>query len=129
MNSSSQRPFLRVFYDAACPRCRRDRAWYEQRVDEGENILWVDINGREQELKALGIDPKRALLELHVEEQQGQVRHGISAYQLLFSRLPRYRWLAWVIGLPLIKPLLSYLYRWWVRRRLQRQGRLPTDPL
>ncbi|GAB3025300.1 thiol-disulfide oxidoreductase DCC family protein [Bowmanella dokdonensis] len=125
MNSQSKRSSLRVFYDADCPRCRKDRVWYEKRVEYGEDIQWVDINTHKDDLEALGIDPKRALLELHVQDEQGRIWRELDAYRLLFGRLPRYRWLGWVIGLPLVKPLLSWLYRLWVRRRLKRQGRLP----
>ena len=115
---------IRVFYDGACPGCVRDRAWYEKHAGQGEQVEWLNINGRDDELRALGIEPRAALLELHVQDEHGQVLRALPAYQLLLSRLPRYRWLAWLIGLPLIRSLLSWLYRHWVRRRLAREGRL-----
>lgn len=104
MEKQSDNAAIRVFYDAACPGCERDRAWYEKHVDEGEQIQWLDINTHEQELDARGIDPKRAMLELHVEDEHGKVWQELPAYQILFSRLPGYRWLAWLIGLPVINP-------------------------
>lgn len=124
MDNHSQQSPIRVFYDAACPGCVKDRAWYEKRVGQGEQIQWLDINSREQELKSLDIDPVQALLELHVQDEQGRILRELPAYQLLLSRLPGYRWLAWLIGLPLIRPTLSWLYRKWVRRRLKKEGRL-----
>ncbi|ALS99367.1 thiol-disulfide oxidoreductase DCC family protein [Lacimicrobium alkaliphilum] len=124
MNTQSDNHSIRVFYDAACPGCVKDRAWYEKRVGQGEQVQWRDINSCEQELKALGIDPHRAMLELHVQDENGRIWRELPAYQILLSRLPGYRWLAWLIGLPLIKPILSWLYRKWVRRRLKKEGRL-----
>jgi predicted DCC family thiol-disulfide oxidoreductase YuxK len=124
MDNHSQKSPIRVFYDAACPGCVKDRAWYEKRVGQGEQVEWLDINSCEQQLKALGIDPRRAMLELHVQDESGQIWRELPAYQILLSRLPRYRLLARIIGLPLIKPMLSWLYRKWVRRRLKREGRL-----
>lgn len=40
-------------------------------------------------------------------------------------RVPRLKPVAWLIGLPGLKPLLRWLYDDWVRRRLAREGRLP----
>ncbi|WP_088330118.1 DUF393 domain-containing protein [Lacimicrobium sp. SS2-24] len=125
MDTKQTNETVRVFYDAACPGCVKDRAWYEKRVGQGEQLEWVDINTHEQSLKACGIDPQRALLELHVQDEQGNILSEIPAYQLLLRRLPGYRWLAWIIGLPIIRPILSWLYRVWVRRRLKLEGRLP----
>ena len=48
----------------------------------------------------------------------------LDAYILLMSKVPILRPLAWLIGLPLIRPILSKTYHWNVNRRLQRSGRL-----
>jgi predicted DCC family thiol-disulfide oxidoreductase YuxK len=117
---------LRVFYDADCPGCRRDRARYERWAGEAAaSVEWVDVNDNEASLRERGIEPEDALLSLHVEDSQGRVREGIDAYILLMRRVPRLKPLAWLVGLPLIKPMLTWLYRHWVRRRLAREGRLP----
>lgn len=117
---------IRVFYDGACPRCRRDRARYEELAgDRAQDVEWVDITGREAELRALGIDPHTAMLELHVQDKDGQIQRELDAYYLLMSRVPQLRPLAWLFSLPGIRALASSLYRWSVRRRLKRSGRLP----
>ena len=47
---------LRVFYDGACPSCVRDRKFYERLAGRtGDAVEWVDITGRDEELKQLGI--------------------------------------------------------------------------
>jgi len=43
---------------------------------------------------------------------------------LLMSKVPVLKPLAWLIGLPLIRPLLAKIYHWLVNRRLRRSGRL-----
>lgn len=122
---TAERNKVTVYYDGACPICVRDRADYERMAGEGgRDVEWFDINGRDDELRALGIDPRKALTELHVRDQDGQIRSEIDAYVILMSRVPRLRPLAWLIGLPLLKSLFGSLYRWMVRRRLRRQGRL-----
>jgi predicted DCC family thiol-disulfide oxidoreductase YuxK len=116
---------LTVYYDGACPRCVRDREWYE-RVSgaSARGVSWVDITGRDEVLKAKGIDPGHALRVLHVEDSTGHVYRELDAYILLMERVPTLRPAAWLIGLPGLRPVLSRWYRWWVLRRLRRQGRL-----
>ncbi|MDT0500364.1 MULTISPECIES: DUF393 domain-containing protein [unclassified Halomonas] len=122
----SELPLLKVYYDAICPRCRKDRARYEQWAGEaGDRVVWCDVTEHQQMLRDKGVDPQAALLSLHVEEEGGDIVEGIDAYMLLMRRVPRLRPLAWLIGLPGLKPLLRRLYDAWVRRRLAKQGRLP----
>lgn len=115
---------ITVYYDGACPRCVRDRAQYERLAGEaGQDTCWVDITGRDTELRALGIDPGAALRELHVRDREGRVRRELDAYILLMARVPRLRPLAWLIGLPGLRTLLSRWYRASVMRRLRAEGR------
>ena len=117
---------LRVYYDAVCSGCRRDRSRYERWAGEaGEEVAWWDVTEHQQLLRDKGVEPQAALLSLHVEEEDGRIVEGIDAYILLMRRVPRLRPLAWLIGLPGLKPLLRRLYDGWVRRRLAREGRLP----
>lgn len=122
---STEHNKITVFYDGACPRCRRDRAEYERLdPDSGNSIEWLDITGEEEALKALGIDPRRAMLELHIQNTDGCILSELPAYQVLMARIPRYRWLGRFIGLPVIRPIASSIYHWLVERRLKRAGRL-----
>ncbi len=118
---------LEVFYDGACPRCRRDRDRYCGWAGaDAARVRWVDISGRDDELRAAGIDPGAALTELHVRDAGGCVHRELDAYILLLARLPRLRWLARLIGWPVVRPWLSWLYRVSVLRRLRASGRLPA---
>lgn len=110
---------LVVFYDGSCPACIKDRRWYEKLAGKtGESVEWLDITGRDDELRSEGIDPYRALRELHVKDTQGRIHREMDAYILLMSRVPVLKPLAWLIGLPLIRPGLARLYHAWVSRRL-----------
>ena len=116
---------LTVYYDGACPRCVRDRARYERLAGEhAADTCWVDISGRDDELRRRGIDPHAALRELHVADADGRIHRELDAYIVLMARTPRLRPLAWLIGLPVIRPLLSWLYRTAVLHRLRTSGRL-----
>lgn len=116
---------ITVYYDGACPRCIRDRKTYERLARrEGQQVEWFDITGREQELIEQGIDPRKALTELHIRTADGRILSELDAYRVLMARIPRYRLLGFIIGLPLIRPVASRLYHWWVARRLGQEGRL-----
>lgn len=117
---------LRVFYDGACPSCVKDRRMYERLAGKtGETVEWVDITGRDNELRQLGIEPASALQELHVEDASGTVHRELDAYILLMSRVWLLKPLAWLIGLPMIRPALAKRYHRMVSKRLEQSGRMP----
>ncbi|NOR68699.1 MAG: DUF393 domain-containing protein [Methylomarinum sp.] len=114
-----------VYYDGACPKCIKDRQTYEKLAGKsGENVCWIDITGQEQKLREIGIDPLKALTELHVKDEHEQIFSELNAYILLMSKVPLLRPLAWLIGLPLLRSVLAKIYHWQVNRRLRRSGRL-----
>jgi predicted DCC family thiol-disulfide oxidoreductase YuxK len=78
--SSTER--LTVFYDGACPICVRDRRTYEKLAGERDNVCWVDITAAEAQLREAGIDPRKALTELHVQDGEGNIFSEIDAYRL-----------------------------------------------
>jgi predicted DCC family thiol-disulfide oxidoreductase YuxK len=114
-----------VYYDGACPSCVRDRRRYEALAGRGrETVCWFDITGREEQLRQLGLDPRKALMELHVRDEQGRIRSELDAYILLMGRVPLLKPLAWLVSLPAIRPWLAHLYHDRVTRRLRKSGRL-----
>ncbi len=122
---NESRDQLTVYYDGACPRCVRDRARYQRLSGKtGETVDWIDITGKDEELCGIGIDPRAALRELHVQDARGVIHRELDAYILLLSRVPVLRPLAWLIGLPGLRQALSWLYRTLVLRRLRAGNRL-----
>lgn len=116
---------LVVFYDGSCESCIKDRANYERWAGKGgDDIYWFDITGQDAAIAKLGLSPELVMRELHVQTASGEIWSEIDAYILLMRRVPRLKILAWFIGLPVVRPCLSWLYRTWVKRRLQRQGRI-----
>ena len=121
----SAKDSITVFYDGSCPGCERDRRYYESlRAADDQSVIWFDITGQERQLREWGIDPHKALLELHVRDAQGKLYSELAAYRLLMGRVPRLKWLGWLLGLPIVRTLTSYMYHRWVQWRLRREGRL-----
>jgi len=117
-----------VFFDGACPSCITDRDNYLRLAGKaGKNVNWVDITHKDEELLALGINPKKALKELHIkvesDKQKPQILSELDAYIVLMQRTTLLKPLAWFIALPFIRPILSKLYHWMVTRRLKSSGR------
>ena len=114
-----------VYYDGACPKCIKDRRTYEKIAGKaGDNICWIDITEQEEKLCDLGIDPVKAMTELHVKDENDRVLSEMDAYILLMTKVPTLKPIAWLIGLPLIRPMLASIYHFWVNRRLNKSGRL-----
>ena len=122
---SEEKKKITVYYDGACSSCIKDRENYEKLAGKGgEDVCWFDITGQNAHLRDIGIDPHKALSELHVRDERQQIVSEIDAYILLMSRVSLLKPLAWLIGLPVIRPLLLSLYHWIVNRRLKKSGRL-----
>jgi predicted DCC family thiol-disulfide oxidoreductase YuxK len=114
-----------VYYDGACPVCVRDRRNYEKISGKcADHVCWFDITGQESQLRKIGIDPQKALTELHVSDENGRVVSELDAYILLMSKVPLLKPVAWLIGLPLIRPVLAKIYHQQVNRRLKARGLL-----
>ena len=114
-----------VYYDGSCPACVKDRNNYEKLAGKKAfDVQWFDITGKENELLLQGINPHKALTELHVRDSQNQVHIELDAYILLMNKVPVLKPLAWFISLPVVRPIVSNIYRKMVIRRLKKEGRL-----
>ena len=122
---SEEKKIITVYYDGACPSCIKDRQDYEKLAGEsGKEVCWFDITGQDDHLRGIGIDPRKAISELHVRDEHQHIVSELDAYIVLMTRVPILKPLAWLIGLPIIRPILSSLYHRMVQRRLNKTGRL-----
>jgi len=112
-----------VFYDAACSSCQRDKERYD-RLAGKDTIEWCDITGNDERLKSQGIDPKSAMIKLHVQKPDGTITNDIEAYILLFSEIRWLKPIAWFLNISWVKETLRAIYRKWVLSRLKKDGRL-----
>ncbi len=125
---------LLVWYDGACPLCRREIALM-RRLDRGGAIDFVDVSGADgpggaEFGRSRGGDgacpPDRAALlaRFHARED-GRVVSGAAAFAAMWRAVPALRPLGLAARNPAVLALLERLYRVFlrVRPRLQRLAR------
>lgn len=113
MNPPANADTLTVLYDGACPLCRREIAHVKSLADRKGNsgLCFVDIS-RETEGDTRSDAERAALLaRFHVQRADGSRLDGAAAFVAMWRRLPGWRWLAKLAGLPGVLPLLELAYR------------------
>lgn len=80
---------LTVFYDGACPLCRREIAFYQKRRGAQE-IEWRDVSNDERRFVAPGLSACDARARFHVRDARGVLHSGGDAFASLWRALPAF---------------------------------------
>ena len=86
---------LTVYYDGACPLCRREIALY-QSAEGADRLAFVDVACAPAEGPATDLDRDSALKRFHVRDSEGRLVSGAAAFGAMWLALPRWRWLGWL---------------------------------
>jgi predicted DCC family thiol-disulfide oxidoreductase YuxK len=109
-----------VFYDGACPLCRREIRHYRA-IDRAGAVEWLDLHGSGERLRAAGLTHHEAMARLHVIDPEAGLVSGVAAFVAIWRQLPGYRHLASLVSFSgLVRPLdwaYSRFARWRLRRR------------
>ena len=122
-------PEISVLYNAQCPVCAVEIGHYARCFGEaGLQIRFDDLNTDARD--HWGLDFDTAARSLYVQHH-GVLVSGLPAFLLLWSRMPRYRLLGQIVGLPGIRQIAiaAYdhvfapaLYRWHLRRLISKSA-------
>ncbi len=82
-----------VYFDGACPLCRREIDHY-QRQAGAEQVAWVDVSRCDAAALGDGLNRADALARLHVRSADGRLVSGAPAFAAIWAQLPAYAWLA-----------------------------------
>ena len=96
---------LDVIYNDTCPICSREVALYKTKT--GEDVVYHGLS--DGDMARFGLTDVTAAREFHVL-QEGELISGVPAFALLWDRMPRMRWLARFVRLPVIQPLAALIY-------------------
>lgn len=113
---------LTVYYDGACPLCRREVAWY-RRLDRAGRLAWQDVSRDAGDLARDGVCQADALARIHARRPDGTLVTGAAAFVAMWERLPGFRWLAPVARQRPMLAILERAYVWFAKRRGRLTGR------
>ncbi|MCF3972604.1 thiol-disulfide oxidoreductase DCC family protein [Paracoccus salsus] len=121
-------PKTSVLYNASCPVCNFEIQHYARHAAEADLPIRFDDLNSDARAK-WGLDADTAARRLYVLHD-GTLTSGIPAFLVLWTQMPRYRWLARVVGLPGIRQFASVAYDFalapaiyrWHRRRIRKQA-------
>ena len=100
---------LKVYYDGKCGLCRREIEYYK-RVAPADLFVWLDIASDPAGLADLDIPQADALRRLHACDSSGTIYVGVAAFIAIWQRLNYWRYLAMIVDLPILKPLVAFAY-------------------
>lgn len=106
---------LVVFYDGACPVCRREIGVYRDLMPM-QPVDFCDVSQSSSPLPA-ELTREQALARFHVRHADGRVESGARAFIALWERLPYWRWLARIGRVPGVATLMEIVYRGVLRVR------------
>lgn len=116
-----------VIYNAGCPICSREIESYRRYSERRALPLRFEAI-EAANLSLWGLTPEDAARRLHVIKD-GELLRGVPAFAALWQEMPRFRWLARIVRLPVMRqaahglyegvlaPALYALHRRRVRRR------------
>ena len=98
---------IKVFFNNSCSICRLEINHYKKISDS--NLEWIDITNNDDALKITSKTQEELLRRLHVIDN-GKVIGGAKAFIIIWSKIPKYNFLAKIFS---IKPLFfvfHYIY-------------------
>ena len=116
---------LTVYYDGACPLCRREIAFISSRMKDGD-AAFLDISDGAGEKLGPDLDRETALKRFHIRLSNGTLLSGASAFAEIWKKTPGLGWLGHLVSQPSLTPSFDWLYsrflivRPWFQRLLNR---------
>jgi predicted DCC family thiol-disulfide oxidoreductase YuxK len=97
-----------IIYNGSCPICSREVNGYARYAQaKALPLTFTDLTATD--LNALGLTPDEAAKRLHVLHE-GKLVAGVDAFAILWGEMPRFRWLAHLVALPVIHPIAVFVY-------------------
>jgi predicted DCC family thiol-disulfide oxidoreductase YuxK len=104
---------LTVWYNTKCPVCNAGIDWQRSRLVRAARsgaIEFRDINGEPDALSRFGAGVEDVRRRLHAVDPAGRLHVGISCAIEIWRRTPGDRWLARVMGLPVLRQIAGVAY-------------------
>ena len=96
MNKQHSEKTPKVYFNNSCSVCRMEINHYKK---FNEKLGWIDVTNNKEAQKETSKSSAELIRRLHVE-QDGKIYQGIDAFLIVWSRLPKYRWLYKLVKTP-----------------------------
>ena len=98
---------IKVFFNNSCNICRLEINHYKKISDS--NLEWVDITNNEEAIKLTSKSQKELLRRIHVIDN-GNVIGGAKAFVIIWSKIPKYKFLSKLFSIKIFFMIFHYLY-------------------
>jgi predicted DCC family thiol-disulfide oxidoreductase YuxK len=98
---------IKVFFNDSCNVCRLEINHYKKIADS--SLEWIDITNNDEALKLTSKSQEELLRRLHVI-QDGKVIGGAKAFIIIWSKIPKYNFLAKIFSIKPLYILFHYGY-------------------
>ena len=107
---------LTVFYDGACPLCRREIAIYRS-LDGAETIDWVNVAQCNDNTFPSNMSREDLLGRFHIQMADQSVKSGAEAFVEIWHHLPAFRFLSKIAHIPGAIPVIEFAYLGFLKLR------------
>ena len=98
---------VKVYYNNSCNVCRLEINHYKKIAHE--NLEWIDITSNDEAIKETSKSYEELLRRLHVIDN-GEVIGGAKAFIILWSKIPKYKFLAKLFSFKPFFIIFHYIY-------------------
>jgi len=98
---------IKVFFNNSCNICRFEINHYKKVSDS--SLEWIDITNNDEALKITSKSQKELLRRLHVIDD-GKVIGGAKAFIIIWSKIPKYRFLYKIFSIKPLFIIFDYIY-------------------
>ena len=98
---------IKVFFNNSCSVCRLEINHYKKISDN--NLEWIDITNNDDALKITSKTQEELLRRLHVIDN-GKVIGGAKAFIIIWSKIPKYKFLSRLFSIKPFFLLFHYIY-------------------
>ena len=98
---------IKVYFNDSCNICRMEINHYKK--ISNSDLEWVDITNNEEAIKMTSKSQKELLRRLHVISD-GEVIGGAKAFIIIWSKIPKYKFLSKIFSIKPFFIIFHYLY-------------------
>ncbi len=98
---------IKVFFNNSCNVCKLEINHYKK--NSNEDLEWIDITNNQQAVDLTSKSKEELLRRLHVIEN-GEVIGGAKAFIIIWSKIPKYNFLAKILSFKPLFILFHYIY-------------------